>query len=198
MKNQNADPYNERNRTEGDRSSNDPVRQNADLTDPKRDQERLQPDETTIELPDVKDIPGQEFVNAPPMGMMADTTISSADEEGEGLFNDDEEDDTDIVMGTEGDISRDEKETLRKGDDYMPTRDEDNLHQARMDNVDFEGEELNEKSFGRENSGSDLDIPSEIEDMTVNPTGAEDEENKHYSLGSDDNDDSDNGQAGRS
>ncbi|HWJ02728.1 MAG TPA: hypothetical protein VNU93_03550, partial [Verrucomicrobiae bacterium] len=98
MRNNSADPYNDENRSRGDRSASDPARDKMDITDPKRDQERLKPDEGTIELPDVKDIPGQEFVNAPPMGMMADTTISSADEEGEGLFEDDEEDETDIVM----------------------------------------------------------------------------------------------------
>ncbi len=183
MKNINADPYNEENRTSGDRSSNDPRREKADLTDPVRDQERLQSEEATIELPDVKDIPGQEFVNVPPLGMMADTTISSADEEGEGLFVDDEEDETDIVMGTDGDISPDEKETLQRADTYMDTHDENKLFQARMDNTDREGEELNEKSFGGDTSGVDLDIPSEIEDMHVNPTGNEDEENDLYSLG---------------
>ena len=193
MRNNNADPYNEENRTRGDRSSNEPQRDKMDLTDSERDKERLKPEETTIELPDVKDIPGQEFVNAPPLGMMADTTISSADEEGEGLFTDDEEDETDIVMGTEADITREEKISLQKSDTYMPTRDEDNLEQARLDSTDFEGEVLNERSFGNDRSGHDLDIPSEIEDMTVNATGNEDEENKHYSLGSEDNDQSDNG-----
>jgi hypothetical protein len=193
MRNNNADPYNEENRTRGDGPSDEPQRNKMDITDPERDRERLRPEETTIELPDVKDIPGQEFVNAPPLGEMADTTISSADEEGEGLFIDDEEDETDIVMGNEGDITRAEKQTLETGDEYMPTRDEDNLQQARMDAVDFEGEALNEKSFGSDSrSGSDLDIPSEIENMTVNATGNEDEENEHYSLGSDENDMSDN------
>ena len=66
---------------------------NADLTDSIHDQERLQGDEATLEFPDVKDIPGQEFIQAPPLGMMADTTISSADEEGEGLFDDEVGDD---------------------------------------------------------------------------------------------------------
>jgi hypothetical protein len=62
-----------------------------DLPDSDWDKERLQPNETTIDLPDVKDIPGQEFVNAPPLGMLADTTISSAGEEGDELFDDDED-----------------------------------------------------------------------------------------------------------
>ncbi len=150
MKNNNANPYDNKNRTSGDRSSNDPARDRMDLTDPERDQERLQSDEATIDLPDVKDIPGQEFIQVPPLGMMADTTISSADEEGEGLFEDDEEDETDIVMGTEADITREEKQNLQRGENYMPTKDEDQLLRARMDNTDFEGEALNERSFGEE------------------------------------------------
>jgi hypothetical protein len=40
--------------------------------------------------------------------MLADTTISSADEEGEGLFDDDATDtDDEIIPGVEGDTSRD-------------------------------------------------------------------------------------------
>lgn len=188
MKNNNAQPYNDENRTRGDRSANDPVRDKMDLSDSKHDQERLRPDEATIDLPDVKDIPGQEFVQVPPLGMMADTTISSADEEGEGLFEDDEEDETDIVMGTEADITPGEKQTLETGDDYMPTGDEDRLQQASLDNTDFEGEELNEGSFGRERSGADLDMGDSIDETTTDALGQGDEENQHYSLGSGEND----------
>src|SRR3712207_4421068 len=124
MKNNNEQPYDRENRTRGDRSANNSARDRMDLQDSERDKERLKPDETTIDLPDVKDIPGQEFVQVPPLGMLADTTISSADEEGEGLFDDDEEDDTDIVMGTEADITREERQTLERAESYMPTRDE--------------------------------------------------------------------------
>lgn len=185
MRNNSADPYNEENRSRGDRSASDPARDKMDLTDPKRDQERLKPDEGTIELPDVKDIPGQEFVNAPPLGMMADTTISSADEEGEGLFEDDEEDETDIVMGTEADIPKEDKIALERSETYMPTRDEDRLQQAHMDTTDFEGEELNEDSFGEDQSGRDLDIPANTDETRTDAMGQGDEENKHYSLGGD-------------
>ncbi len=92
----NLRPYSDENRSLDERSGNDDKRNKMDLTDPQRDQDRLKPEEVTIDLPDVKDIPGQEFVHAPPLGMLADTTISSADEEGEGLFEDDEEDETDM------------------------------------------------------------------------------------------------------
>jgi len=199
MKNNNEQPYNRANRTRGDRTSNDPARDKMDIQDSERDRERLKPDEATIELPDVKDIPGQEFVNVPPLGMMADTTISSADEEGEGLFEDDEEDETDIVMGTEADISNEERQTLAMGQDYMPTRDEAYLRQASLDSTDMEGERLNERSFGEERSGSDLDTAvgaSETHDTTHDALGQGDEENKTYSLGGDNNDSNENKSGG--
>jgi len=149
---------------------------NTDLTDPQRDQERLRPDEGTIDMPEVRDIPGQEHVHVPTLGELGDTTISSDDEEGAGLLdelNDEEEDeDTLIRMGTGADISANDREMLQRGDDYMPTRDEDRLNQASMDNTDFEGEALNESGFGPERSGEDLDT-NETED---------DEENNQWSL----------------
>ena len=55
--------------------------QEDDIRDSASDEARLQPENTTIDLPEVKDIPGQEFVHVPSLGELADTTISSADEE---------------------------------------------------------------------------------------------------------------------
>lgn len=162
---------------------------NTDLTDPQRDQERLRPDEVTIDMPEVKDIPGQEHIHVPALGELADTTISSADEEGAGILdelNDEEEDDEDtIVMGTEADITATDREMLEKGDDYMPTGDEDRLNQASMDSTDFEGEKLNEASFGSERTGSDLDTGGIEDDDAMENIGEEDEENNQWSLGSD-------------
>jgi hypothetical protein len=159
-----------------------------DLPDSPRDQERLRNEETTINLPDVTDIPGQENVPVAPLGMLADTTISSDDEEGKGVFDKDEEEgNVEFVMGTKGDVSKDERRAL-EDDSYLPARDENNLRDARMDNVDFQGEALNERGFGEERSGKDLDIPgSELDDRNEN-IGEEDEENNDYSLGSSDND----------
>ena len=162
--------------------------QKTDLRDSAHDAERLKPDETTIELPDVKDIPGQEFVQVPPLGMLADTTISSADEEGEGLFEEDEEEDTDFMTGTEGDVSRSERQTLERSDEEMPTRDNQALQDASLDNTDFEGELLNETGFGEDRTGADLDLADVSDDTTKDALGQGDEENKHFSLGSDDND----------
>ena len=182
-RNNNHDPHgNERNLNTG-RSEQRSSAPN-DLPDSPQDREKLKPEETIIDLPDVSDIPGQENIIVPPLGELADTTISSADEEGDDLF---EEDDVDYARGTEADVSRDEREAL-ENDDYMPTRDEDNLREARMDNVDFQGESLNERSFGEERSGKDLDVPGTSADNRNEDIGEEDEENNEYRLGGDNND----------
>ena len=153
----------------------------GDLPDSPEDQEKLKAVETTIDLPDVKDIPGQEFVNVPVIGEMADVTVSSADEEGESVFGPD-----DRVTAAPGsadfDVRPDELEALRDTT-YMPTRDEDNLRQARMDNVDFQGEPLNEGGFGEGQmlSGADLDIDTGSDDTRTDALGQGDEENELYS-----------------
>jgi len=152
-----------------------------DLPDSQGDREKLRSDETIMDLPDVKDIPGQEFVHVPNMGEMADTTAASADEEGTGILGLDDNDN--LQRNTDFDVRPDEREALRDTT-YMPTRDEDNLRRARMDNADFEGEPLNEKSFGEGQSlsASDLDIPGAADETRTDAMGQGDEENKDYSL----------------
>ncbi|HEX6914062.1 MAG TPA: hypothetical protein VF145_02395 [Chitinophagaceae bacterium] len=73
----------------------------SDLQDSPRDEARLQPDEATIDLPDVKDIPGQEFVHPPSLGELADTTIASDDEEGVSIFGRDNEETAAMGKATE-------------------------------------------------------------------------------------------------
>jgi len=167
------------NRLEGDSSIPN------DLPDSPRDREEMRTEEVFIDLPDVKDIPGQEFVNAPPVGALGDTTIASDDEEGVGVF--DLDDSEDLTPGTEGDVSRGERKAL-ENIDYMPTRDENNLVDARMDNTDFQNAPLNERSFGEVRTASDLDVPGAENDDANERIGEEDEENNDYSLGSADND----------
>ena len=161
----------------GERGSSIP----NDLPDNRKDEEKLQPEETFIDLPDVKDIPGQEFVHTAPLGELADTTIASDDEEGRGVF--DLDDSEDFTPGNDGDVRADERQALRDTN-YMPTRDEDNLRQARMDNVDFDGDPLNERSFGegQELSGADLDTGDMPDETRTDAMGQGDEENKMYSV----------------
>lgn len=152
-----------------------------DLPDSPRDREELRGEETTVDLPDVKDIPGQEFVHVPNLGEMADTTIASDDEEGLGIEGLDDNDN--LGRNTDFDVRPDEREALRDTT-YMPTRDEDNLRRARMDNTDFDGEALNEKSFGEGQSltGNDLDTGEIYEEANADTVAGSDEENKNYSL----------------
>jgi len=62
----------------------------TDLRDSEKDQQKLKQDKATLDLPDVKDIPGQEAIHVPELREMADTTASSDDEEGVGIFGDDD------------------------------------------------------------------------------------------------------------
>ena len=162
---------------------------NKDIHDSPRDTEKLRAEETTIDLPEVSDIPGQEHIHAPALGELADTTISSDDEEGAGIFDDPNADDAiSIRMGTETDISETERVMLERGANFRGTEGDDALQTAAMDNSDFEGEALNESSFGEEQTGADLDVPNAETDDANENIGEEDEENNSYSLGSDNND----------
>jgi hypothetical protein len=149
----------------------------------------MKPEEVILDLPDVSDIPGQENIHVPPLGMLADTTISSDDEEGVGLFGDDDADeDTELIMGTEADVSESERTALAKADEDMPTDDETRLRSSELDQADFEGEALNEGSLATDVSGADLDTNVEGNRDDTDAMGQGDEENSHYSLGSDSND----------
>jgi hypothetical protein len=93
-------------------------------------------------------------------------------------------DDLGIEMGTEADISPEEKKML-EDDMYYPTPDEDRLRQARLDDTDFDGEKLNEESFGagQAESGADLDINADADSNNREAPAADDEENEYWSLG---------------
>lgn len=174
-----------------------------DLQDTEKDKEKLQPDEATLDLPEVKDIPGQENIHPPNLREMADTTIASDDEEGVGIFDTDEErlergntaaEDDPAYRGADVDASSDadEKSTGTPEDaitqeeidalDQTGSVDEENQRRARPDNTDTEGDPLNENI---ENSGKDLDIPGEELDDEDEEKGEEDEENNSYSLSND-------------
>lgn len=161
----------------------------ADLPDNAHDEERMQAEEVILDLPDVSDIPGQESIHVPPLGALADTTISSDDEEGVGLFGDDDADeDTDPIFGNEADVSEQERTVLARADEDMPTVDDSRLREAELDQTDDEGDQLNEGSLGTSVSGSDLDTNTLSGGNERDAMGQGDEENSHYSMGSDDND----------
>lgn len=94
-----------------------------------------------------------------------------------------------IEMGTEADVTPEERRVL-DDDMYYPTQDEDRLRQARLDDTDLDGEPLNEESFGagQAESGSDLDMDAGPDETGNEAMGQGDEENQYYSLGSAEND----------
>lgn len=152
-----------------------------DLPDSENDKKHLQPDEGILDLPDVKDIPGQEHVRPLPPGEMADTTISSADEEGDNLFEEEE-----LAQQYDTNVTTEEKELLKRSSESMATRDDVQLQQAKLDQTDDEGEALNENT---DQSGKQLDVPGSEEDDANEEIGEEDEENNPFSLNSDKEDD---------
>jgi hypothetical protein len=160
-----------------------------DIHDSPKDEEKMKGETVVMDLPDVSDIPGQENIVVPVIGEMADTTISSDDEEGFGLFDDDEGDEeTDLVMGNEADVSDTERMVLKRAGEDMPDEDDPLLRRAELDTTDNEGDELNEGSLATDVSGGDLDMSGVDSDDKMEAIGEEDEENNDYSLGSDSND----------
>ena len=150
-----------------------------DLPDDPKDLEKLKADTASFELPEVKDIPGQEHIRPAPLGELADTTISSADEEGEGIigFNDDEDA---VNSSSKSNVTATEKQMLEQTRTDQEGDDE-RLRLAALDSTDEDGVPLNEKGFGRDISGEDLDVPgADLDDANEN-IGEEDEENNLYS-----------------
>jgi hypothetical protein len=174
-----------------------------DLQDSPQDEEKMKAETIIMDLPEVKDIPGQENVQVPNIQSMQDTTISSDDEEGAGIFDDDDEedvndsiiddeeindDDEELVMGNEADVTAEEATLLQRADEDMPTDDDIRLRRAELDETDNDGDALNESSVVDEVAGGDLDVSGADSDDPMESIGEEDEENNYYSLGSDSND----------
>ncbi|RFM36742.1 hypothetical protein [Chitinophaga silvisoli] len=166
----------------------------SDIQDSKRDQERMKPETTIVDLPEVSDIPGQENVEPLPPGTGRVPTAASDDEEGYGVLDDlngspqdaIETDDEQLITDESSNVSRQERQDLYESANVTPgdegARD---LKRAQLNNVDDEGEFLEEKSSHL--SGEDLDVPGSELDDDNESQGAEDEENNPYSVGGDRN-----------
>lgn len=93
------------------------------------------------------------------------------------------DEDTDNQGESDADVSPEERATLQNM--FMPTDDEVSLQRSALDTTDFDGDQLNQDSFGEVLSGDDLDIPEETDESETTAMGQGDEENKYYSLGGD-------------
>ncbi len=120
----------------------------SDIRDSNKDIEKLQQEQATLDLPDVKDIPGQENIKVPYFKEMADTTISADDEEGVGLFNDDDNNATNDRIGSAQTLNEDD--LIIDGDDDAAEKSLD-----EEDDIDNEEDGLN---ITDDTDGEDADV----------------------------------------
>ncbi len=154
----------------------------SDIKDAEKDLAKMQPERTFIDMPEVKDIPGQENIIPPRLGEMEDITVSSADEEGTGLLDNlNEENEEAFEIDDRSDVSAAERKLLQKSAAHPYTAATADFNRMILDEKDAEGEFLNEKGLRQDRNGADLDVPgSELDDQDE-LTGEEDEENNIYS-----------------
>lgn len=158
-----------------------------DLTDSPEDEAKMQEEETTLDLPEVKDIPGQEHIRVPRMGAYADTTPSSDDEEGRTVL--DNPIDEDIVADRDSNVTAEEAALLRDAADANSSEEDEIIRATALDSTDEDGDPLNEKGFENGFSGDDLDVPGSEDDDANEEIGEEDEENNAYSVDEENEDD---------
>lgn len=169
---------------------NDEKTPGKDSSASKRKKDKLKEDaDAYIEIPDVSDIPGQEKItNAGVPGAMSDTTISSDDEEGirdgEDILA--EDDNVNIVMGTEADVTEEDLAMLGDKDQDMDMNEDELVRKESLDNTDLDGDPLNEAAVDEASTGEDLDMPDSGDEDARKEM--DDEENDYYSLGGGDKD----------
>lgn len=140
---------------------------NLDLPDSEKDKKEMQPEETIIELPDVEDIPGQEHVKVPQFKEFADDTFASDGEEGNGLFNDLEDE--------ESNVTAEERILLQKSaTQTLNDEEEMDADEMSLDSKDNEGAPLNEGNLKTDRFGEDLDMPEAEEVEEEDYTGRTD------------------------
>ena len=94
--------------------------------------------------------------------------------------------DTRFVSGTDADVTDEDLRMLDAAEQNMDSTDSASLQRSALDNVDDDGDPLNEKgSLSMDMTGEDLDVPGSGADDADENIGDEDEENNYYSLGGD-------------
>ncbi len=96
---------------------------------------------------------------------------------------------TAILPGTDADITDEDLFILEATGQNMNSQDSVNLIHSNLDNLDDDGDPLNEGgSTNNDLSGNSLDVPGSQDDDEQENIGGEDEENNYYSLGGDNHD----------
>ena len=155
----------------------------SDEIDSPEDRKKLETEKSEINIPELEERRELENINYPSSDNMADLTKSLAEEQGDELFKDDLS--NAIENQPDSNVTSQERENLRRAANDMPGDDED-LRDAALDSTDEDGVSLNEGSFDRNITASDLDVPGADLDDAEEKIGEEDEENNEYSLGGDD------------
>jgi hypothetical protein len=88
----------------------------------------------------------------------------------------------------DADVTAEDLQVLDAAGNNMDTTDAANLQQSVLDNIDDDGDPLNEEAPG-DLAGGDLDVPGSEDDDADEAIGEEDEENNYYSLGGDNHED---------
>lgn len=98
----------------------------GNLKDPEKDRAKMKAETIIPDMPEVKDISGQENIIPPRMREIEDITISSADEEGAGLPGDLNKEGNDaIASDSSSNVSASEKNLLKKSAEQPPREDLD-------------------------------------------------------------------------
>ena len=143
----------------------------------KKIKNKTQEQDITINMPEVKDIPGQEHIKPPRLKEMMDTTISSADEEGEGILDDINKEEDDAIVDNNSNVSKLEKKVLSQSDRQVNAESED-LDKLALDKID---DDEDVEQGDPSDMGEDLDVPGSELDDEDEDIGEEDEENNSYS-----------------
>ena len=97
-----------------------------------------------------------------------------------------ENEDLTIVSGTDADVTEEDLRSLDAAEQNINTTDSLSLRNSSLDNVDDDGDPLNEdSSLSLDMTGESLDVPGSSADDADERIGEEDEENNYYSLGGD-------------
>ncbi len=118
----------------------------SDIKDSDKDIKNLQQEEVTLDLPDVSDIPGQENIRVPDLKEMADTTISADDEEGVGLFADEDNDATSERIGSATTLNEDELIINNDEDAVEESLDEEDNEENEDDDLEITDDSVDEDS----------------------------------------------------
>ncbi len=154
-------------------------RSNRYFTSLKKKEKEEDPGTIMMDMPEVKDIPGQEKIRPPRMREMMDVTVASDGEEGKGILDGLNRDNYEEALTDDNSNVTDEEIALLDASDRPVNEETKDRRKLALDKTDGDTQ-LNE-SGNPDDLGEDLDIPGSDLDDDDERIGEEDEENNGYS-----------------